>query len=87
MKKDKILVNIEIPEINKSYDMFLSINELSWKTNKLILKAITDLNNNIINPDDKYIILNKNTNKIYDNNIFIKDTDIINGSELVLIRI
>jgi len=85
MKKEKLLVNIEIPDINKKYDLFISSNEMIWKTIKLIIKLISD--NSSINPKDDYMLYNKNTDTIYNNNIFIKDTNIINGSELVLIRI
>ncbi len=85
MKKDKLLVNIEIPDINKKYDLFISSNEMIWKTIRLVLKLISD--NSSINPKDDYMLYNKNTDTIYNNNIFIKDTNIINGSELVLIRI
>ena len=86
MKKDKVLIKLEIPELNKVYDIYISCNELVWKTNKLILKVISELNDNLVNPNDNYILLNKNSNTIYNSNIFIKDTDIINGSELVLLR-
>ena len=86
MKKDKVLIRLEIPELNKIYYIYISSNELVWKTNKLILKVISELNDNLVNPNDNYILLNKNSNTIYNNNIFIKDTDIINGSELVLLR-
>ena len=85
MKKDKLLVNIEIPDINKKYDLFISGNELTWKTIKLILKLVSK--DTSINPKENYMLYNKNTNTVYNNNIFIKDTNIINGSELVLIRI
>ncbi len=86
MKKDKVLIKLEVPELNKIYDIYISSNELVWKTNKLILKVISELNDNLVNPNDYYILLNKNSNTIYNSNIFIKDTDIINGSELVLLR-
>jgi hypothetical protein len=86
MKKDKVLIKLEVPELNKTYDIYISSNELVWKTNKLILKVISELNDNLVNPNDNYILLNKNSNTIYNSNIFIKDTDIINGSELVLLR-
>lgn len=86
MKKDKVLIKLEVPELNKVYDIYLSSNELVWKTNKLILKVISELNDDLINPSDNYVLLNKNSNTIYNSNIFIKDTDIINGSELVLLR-
>ena len=86
MKKDKILIKLEVPELNKTYDIYISSNELVWKTNKLILRVISELNDNLVNETDNYILLNKNSNTIYNSNIFIKDTDIINGSELVLLR-
>ena len=41
--KNKVLVKIILPELDRSYDIFLPVNEIVWKAKKLILKAISDL--------------------------------------------
>ena len=84
--ENKILVKIMLPEIDYSYDVFIPINELVWKVKKLLVKAISDLSGINLNNSD-YVIINKDTGYIYDNNQIIIDTDIRNATELYLISI
>lgn len=82
---NKVLIKVYTPEYNKSYDIFIPVNELVWKVAKLMMKCISDINN--INSDLKkeYLLINQKTNEIYNNNVIIRETDIRNGTELVLI--
>ncbi len=83
--KNKVLIKLIIPELNTSYDLFIPVNEIIWKVNKLILKAISDLTNGSINAQGEYLLLNKDTGRIYQNNDIIINTEIRNGTELVLL--
>lgn len=83
--KNKVLIKLIIPELNTSYDLFIPVNEIIWKVNKLILKAISDLTNGSINAQGEYLLLNKDTGRIYHNNDIIINTEIRNGTELVLL--
>ena len=82
---NKVLIKVYTPEYNKSYDIFIPVNQLVWKVAKLMMKWISDINN--INSDLKkeYLLINQKTNEIYNNNVIIRETDIRNGTELVLI--
>lgn len=84
---NKILINVDIPELDSEYDVFIPVNELVWKVNKLVLKSISDLSGVPLNTNDKYVFINKITNKVYNNNEIIIDTDIRNGTELILLKI
>jgi hypothetical protein len=86
--KNKVLVKIIFPELEKQYDVFIPVNEQVWKINKLITKAIFDASNipYDIKRDD-YVFFNKSTGKIYDNNDIILNTDIRNGTELILLAV
>ena len=58
-----------------------------WKINKLIIKAIYDMNGiNIDIKQDSFIMINKSTGSIYDNNTALIDTDIRNGTEIVFLK-
>ena len=83
---NKILVKIEVPELNKSFDVFIPVNELVWKINKIVLKAVSDISETNIDIKQNYIFINKITNKVYKSNEVIIDTDIRNGTELILIK-
>ena len=84
--ENKILINVNLPEIELSYDVFIPVNELLWKVKKMIIKAISDLSGINMN-EQEYIIINKDNGYIYGNNQIIIDTDIRNATELYLISI
>jgi hypothetical protein len=84
---NKVLVSIEIPEIGLSYDVFLPVNEQIWKITKLVSKVASDLAGANLSTKDKYIFINKNNGTLYPNNEIIADTDIRNGSEIVLLKV
>ena len=84
---NKVLISIEIPEISNSFDLFIPVNEQVWKISKLVSKAVSDMTGTILNTKDNYIFINKDNGKIYSQNEVIINTDIRNGSELILLKI
>ena len=84
---NKVLINVDVPEIDNDFDLFIPVNELVWRVNKLVIKSISDLSGVPLNTNDKYVFINKITNKVYNNNDIIIDTDIRNGTELILLKI
>ena len=81
------MIKAIFPSIDKEYDIKVPINELIWKINKLIIKAIYDMNGiNIDIKQDSFIMINKSTGSIYDNNTALIDTDIRNGTEIVFLK-
>ena len=81
---NKVLIKLSIPELDASFDIFIPVNELIWKIKKLLTKAVSDLEGVTLNPKEEYILLNKTTNKIYNNNEIVINTDIRNSTELIL---
>lgn len=87
MMKSKVMIKAVFPSIDKEYDINIPVNELAWKVNKLIVKAIYDMNGipvDLVN--DKFIMINKTTGETYRNNVAIIDTNIRNGAEIVFLR-
>ncbi len=84
---NKVLVKFIITECGISFDAFIPVNELIWKIKKLTSKSLSDLTGiKEINTKD-YILLNKDNSRIYDNNEIVINTDIRNGTELLLIPV
>lgn len=86
MMNNKVLVKISFIELDEDFDIFLPVNELIWKLKKLIIKSISDLTRTSLDIEADYILINKKTSIIYDNNQILIDTDIRNGTELFLIK-
>ncbi len=83
--ENKVLVKLIIPELDTDFDIFLPVNELIWRLKKLIVKSVADLKNMSLDINEEVILLNKETSKIYSNNEVLIETDIRNGTELILL--
>lgn len=83
--KNKVLVRLIVPELDTSFDVFLPINEVIWRLKILFIKSVSDLSSFSLPENVNYILLNKDTGKIYKNNELVLNTDIRNGTELFLV--
>lgn len=84
---NKVLIKLIIPEYDINYDLFIPVNEVIWKLKKLILKSVQDLSGININLNIEYLFINKDNSRIYNNNEIIINTDIRNGTELILMSV
>lgn len=86
---NKVLIKLIMPQYDISYDLFIPVNEVIWKLKKLILKSVQDLSgiNIIINSNIEYLFINKDNSRIYNNNEIVINTDIRNGTELILMSV
>ena len=82
---NKVLIKLIVPELDNDYDIFIPVNEIVWKVKKLIVKSISDLSGIELDLRQEYTLLNKQNNRIYDNNEIVINTDIRNSTELLLI--
>ena len=82
---NKILVRIYVPVMGKQYDVKLPLNRKIGNTIVLLLKGINELSLANYEPEIAPALYNKNTGISYDYQAVIKDTDIKNGTELILI--
>ena len=84
MMKNKVLIKLTVIELDQSFDLFIPVNELIWKIKKLIVKSVSDLSGINMNSGSGHVLMNAENNTIYNNNEIVIDTDIRNGSELLL---
>lgn len=83
--KNKVLVKLFVPELYESYDVFIPVNEFIWKIKKIMVKSVSDLTNYPLDIDAKYILVNKDTGQVYNDNYLLIATDIRNVTELILV--
>ncbi len=83
--KNKVIIKLILPELGQTYDIFIPVNEIVWKIKKMLIKSISDLTGVALDIQEDYILMNKDDSKVYDNNEIIINTNIRNGSELILI--
>jgi hypothetical protein len=85
MTKNKILIELEIPLIEKKYDLFIPINKKVGTIKTLIETALVELTDNAYIPKEDTNFFSKETGEIYDVNKTVRDTDLKNGSRIILI--
>lgn len=85
MNKNKILIELEIPLIEIKYDLFIPINKKVGTIKKLIEDALVELTDNAYTPKEDCNFYSKETGEIYDVNKNVRDTDLKNGSRIILI--
>ncbi len=85
MNKNKILIELSIPLIEKNYDLYIPINKKIGTVKKLIEEGLLDLTDHdyIIKKDSNFY--SKETGEIYDVNKSVRETDLKNGSRIILI--
>lgn len=84
--ENKVLIKLIMFDIDECFDIFIPVNEIIWKIKKLIIKSISDITNISLDINNEYILINKDNSKIYDNNEIVINTDIRNGTELILFK-
>ena len=82
--EDKILVEIFIPAIDKSLDLYLPLNKRIGNVITLINKALIEIDESYALPNSM-VLYNRYTSKSYSPNELIANTDIKSGSALILV--
>ncbi len=82
---NQILVRLYVPNIEKSYDVWIPAQRRISNVIILLLKAINELNFNIYKPTLFPMLYNKDTAEMYDPDLLVKDTNIRNGVEIIII--
>ena len=85
MNKNKILIELEIPLIERKYDLFIPINKKVGTIKKLIEEALTELTDNAYIVSEDTNLYSKEDGSIYDVNKTVRDTDLKNGSRVILL--
>ena len=84
MNNNKILIQLYIPLIEEEYDIFIPINKRIGTIKQLIEKNMSEQSNGYIIKDDTNLY-SKETGQVYDVQLLVKDTDLKNGSRIVLL--
>ena len=82
--KNKYNVQLSVPSIYKTFDIMIPINKTVGETIFILIKALNELTNNSFNVPNNMYLYNQFDGKKYDLDEFIYNTDIKNGSFLIL---
>jgi hypothetical protein len=83
--KNKVLVSVSVPEIDQNFDVYLPINKKVGNVINLLNKVISEMT------DGEFVLANNNslynvsTKGKYQSDILLANTNIRNGTQLVLL--
>lgn len=85
MELNKILIELIVPLLEEKYEIYVPINKRISSTIDLIEKALKELTNGYYPNKEGTVIVDEKTGNVYDINITIKETKLMNGSKVILI--
>lgn len=85
MNEYKVLVELVIPTIDEKYDIYFPINRRIGNIIVLLNKALFEKTNGIYVGNDRTMLYDSATGVSYDVNSLVRDTNIRNGSVIVLL--
>jgi hypothetical protein len=83
--KNKVLVHISVPEIDEEFDIYIPINKKIGNVLVLLNKAINELSDGVLPISNCNSLYNCFTGERYSYDSLVIDTNIRNGSRLVLL--
>lgn len=81
MFDNKLLVNLYVLILDKNFELFVPVDEKVGNIVKLLDKTLLDM----FPTEKKFSLLNIYSGNIYKNNDIVRNTDIQNGTRLILI--
>ena len=83
---NKILISIVVPTVQMEFDVYIPNNKKIGTIKKYILNSIRELSDGYYNFDiNKVLFIDKDNGLEFDNNIYVNDSQIKNGSKIVII--
>ena len=83
--KNKILVEVKVPEIDETYSVYLPINKKIGNVVILLNKAISEMSNGNFKLSNFNVLYNATTGIEYLVDVLVSETDIRTGSKLILL--
>ena len=82
---DKVLVKLYVPAIEEEYDVWFPLGRKVYSIINLLVKAVNEFSGGYYNPSKLPMLYDKTTAIQYNINLNVKDNEIENGTEIVMI--
>ena len=81
----KVLVEVYVPELDIKYNIFIPAARKISNVVIDLIKGISELSDSAYPKRLNHALMNADTCEIYNNNLTIKESNILNGTKLLLI--
>ena len=82
---NKVLVEIKVPTIGETYDVFIPLDLQLGQVTELVGKLVEKLSDGNFRYNKTTVMCSGDTGNVYDINVVIDELDIKNGSQFILI--
>lgn len=82
---NKVLIELVVPEIDEIYNLYVPINKKIGNLIILLSKSVQELSNGIFQYDNYTSIYDSTSGDKYPINVLVRETNIRNGSKIILI--
>ena len=83
--KNKVLIELIVPDIYEVYNIYIPINRKIGNLIELLNKSIGELSDNNYIGSNRTSLYNRDTGEKYSFNSLVRETNIRNGSSLILL--
>lgn len=85
MIENKVLVTINVPYLEDRYDVYIPVNRKVYSVIRMLVKTLHTISHGSFDEKKQYVLYNEVNGDMYDMNTLIRDTDIRNGSTIILL--
>ena len=85
MIENKVLVSVIVPILENNYDIYFPVNRKISNVIKMIKSSLQGLSQGSFDMEKQYVLYNKENGEPYDMNILVRDSNIRNGSSVILL--
>lgn len=83
--ENKVLVTINVPCLENKYDVYVPVNRKVYSVIKMLAKTLYMVSQGSFDLQKEYVLYDEVTGNMYDMNLLVRDTDIRNGSRIILL--
>lgn len=81
----KLLIDVEVPAIQRTFEVNVPDNLSVGKTISLLSKLVSEQSNGLFVPSENDVLYKKSDNRIMNNDCTLLDYHVLNGDKLVLL--
>ena len=85
MTENKVLVSVNVPTLEKKYDIYFPVNRKISNVIGMIKTSLFQLSQGSFDMEQDYVLYNKENGESYDMNILVRESNIRNGSNVILL--
>ncbi len=85
MIENKVLVSVNVPSLENNFDVYIPVNRKVYSVINMLKASLFELSQGAFNLNNNYVLYDAISGNSYDLNKLIRDTDIRNGSTIILL--